>query len=95
METMDSSWDGEAIWETLWKLNNQCADIIVMKTTIASLIRKERTRLGLSTRDLAHKAGVSHTAIADVEVGRRKPSVALLMKICQTLTNEGKNEQLL
>jgi transcriptional regulator with XRE-family HTH domain len=48
-------------------------------------IQVARTELGLSRRDLAERAGVSYTYLADIENGRRRPSSLPLIKISHAL----------
>lgn len=48
-------------------------------------IREERTRLGLSTRDLATLAGVSYPTISRIENGHEDPRWSTLEKIFEVL----------
>ena len=54
-------------------------------TSPAAWIREERTRLGLSTRDLAHLAGVSYPTISRIENGHEEPRWHTLEKIFEVL----------
>ena len=47
----------------------------------ATLIRRVRTEQQLSLRDLAAKAGTSHSALAAYEAGRKVPTVDTLDRI--------------
>jgi transcriptional regulator with XRE-family HTH domain len=47
----------------------------------ATLIRRVRTEQQLTLRDLAGRAGTSHSALAAYEAGRKVPSVATLDRI--------------
>jgi transcriptional regulator with XRE-family HTH domain len=47
----------------------------------ATLIRRARTRSGLSLRHLAERAGTSHATIASYEAGRINPSLPTFERI--------------
>ena len=47
----------------------------------AALIHRVRTEQGLSLRELAGRAGTSHSALVAYEAGRKVPSVATLDRI--------------
>jgi hypothetical protein len=47
----------------------------------ARLIRTARRRAGLSLRELAHRAGTSHSTIAAYEQGRKVPNVDTLDRL--------------
>ena len=51
----------------------------------AAWIRSERTRMGLSTRDLARLAGVSYPTISRIENGHEQPRWSTLEKIFDVL----------
>ena len=51
----------------------------------AEWIRAERTRLGLSTRDLARLAGISYPTISRIENGHEQPRWSTLEKIFDVL----------
>lgn len=48
-------------------------------------IREERTRLGLSTRDLARLSGVSYPTISKIEMGHEQPRWSTVEKIFAVL----------
>ena len=50
-----------------------------------TLIREKRKEKGLSQERLAKLVQVSQTFIAEIESGRKKPSVDVLMRICAVL----------
>ena len=50
-----------------------------------TLIREKRKEMGLSQERLAKLVQVSQPFIAEIESGRKKPSVDVLMRICAVL----------
>ena len=50
-----------------------------------TLIREKRKEKGLSQERLAKPVQVSQPFIAEIESGRKKPSVDVLMRICAVL----------
>ena len=50
-----------------------------------TLIREKRKEKGLSQERLAKLVQVSQHFIAEIESGRKKPSVDVLMRICAVL----------
>ncbi|MCI7472805.1 MAG: helix-turn-helix transcriptional regulator [Clostridiales bacterium] len=50
-----------------------------------TLIREKRKEKGLSQGKLAQLVQVSQPFIAEIESGRKKPSVDVLMRICTVL----------
>ena len=50
-----------------------------------TLIREKRKAKGLSQERLAKLVQVSQPFIAEIESGRKKPSVDVLMRICAVL----------
>lgn len=67
---------------------------------IGGKIRQLREEQGLSLRALAERAGVSASALSQIEAGQNSPSIATLEKICAalkvaitTLFDEGETEE--
>lgn len=52
---------------------------------IGRAIRTTRKERGLSQRDLAERAGVSHGAVGHYEAGRNDPNVQTLVRIARAL----------
>lgn len=52
---------------------------------VGRLIRERRTRLGMSLRTLAARAGFSPSFLSQVERGRASPSIASLERLAQAL----------
>ena len=50
-----------------------------------TLIREKRKEKGISQGKLAGLVQVSHPFIAEIESGRKKPSLDVLMRICTVL----------
>lgn len=50
-----------------------------------TMIRKKRTEKGISQGELAKLVNVSQPFIAEIEGGRKTPSVDVLMRICNVL----------
>jgi HTH-type transcriptional repressor of puuD len=48
-------------------------------------ITERRSELGLSPRDLADKAGISHQTVYDAESGAKSPTLSTLAKIAKVL----------
>jgi ribosome-binding protein aMBF1 (putative translation factor) len=57
----------------------------LMVHSIGELLRTRREELGLSRRELAERAGTSHSAIARVETGHRRITVDTLQRIANAL----------
>lgn len=55
------------------------------KGEFGQALKERRHALGLSQRALAEKLGVKASHVAYLETGRRKPSLALLKRIADTL----------
>jgi transcriptional regulator with XRE-family HTH domain len=53
--------------------------------TLASRLREERRRAGLSLRALAGRSGLSTTTVHQIEIGRGSPSLATLHALAATL----------
>jgi transcriptional regulator with XRE-family HTH domain len=58
---------------------------IMKKKTLGQVIKQQRAAYDLTQRELAAKLGVKASHIAYLENGRRKPSLALLTRIANTL----------
>ncbi|MBR5180251.1 MAG: helix-turn-helix transcriptional regulator [Lachnospiraceae bacterium] len=56
-----------------------------MKAAANEIIREKRMKLGLSQRDLAKKAGVSHNTVYNVENAKGTQSLTTYKKICDAL----------
>jgi transcriptional regulator with XRE-family HTH domain len=52
---------------------------------VGASVRKARRRSGLSTRELAQRAGMSQPFLSNIENGRSTPSVATLYKLASAL----------
>jgi transcriptional regulator with XRE-family HTH domain len=52
---------------------------------LGDLLRRRREELELSQREVAERAGVSHTAIARVEACRRRISLELFQRVAEAL----------
>ena len=50
-----------------------------------NLLAGARHRAGLTQTELARKVGIHQTMVSDYERGRRKPSAAMLTRLCETL----------
>ena len=53
--------------------------------SLAQWLRRERTQLGLSTRDLARLEGVSYPTVSRIENGHEQPRWATLQKMFAVL----------
>jgi transcriptional regulator with XRE-family HTH domain len=53
------------------------------KSVASELVRDLRRQAGLSQRALADKAGVPQPTIAEIEAGRREPSITLLSRLAE------------
>jgi transcriptional regulator with XRE-family HTH domain len=62
------------------------------KSVSSKLVRDIRRRAGLTQRALAAKAGVPQPTIAEIEVGRREPSISLLGRLAEASGYELKLE---
>jgi HTH-type transcriptional regulator/antitoxin HipB len=55
---------------------------------LGDLLRRRREELELSQREVAERAGVSHSAIARVEAGSRRITLNTLLRIARALRTE-------
>ena len=62
------------------------------KSVSSSLVRDLRRRGGLSQRALAAGSGVPQPTIAEIEAGRREPSITLLSRLAEATGYELKLE---
>ena len=53
--------------------------------TTGDLIRQRRKQLNLTAAQLAKKVLCSKSHISKLETGKRKPSVTMLLRLCQAL----------
>ena len=58
------------------------------KSVASRLVREIRRRAGLSQRALAARAGVPQPTIAEIEAGRREPSMTLLSRLAEATGSE-------
>ena len=56
-----------------------------LETALAVVLRKRRTECGLSQEELAHLCDVDRTYISLLERQKRKPTLNVIFKICETL----------
>jgi transcriptional regulator with XRE-family HTH domain len=62
---------------------NQSA--IDLRTRLGLAIKRERSALGISQGELAHRSGLHRTYVSDLERGERNPSVGSILKIADAL----------
>jgi transcriptional regulator with XRE-family HTH domain len=58
---------------------------IDLKTLLGMTIKTQRTSLGISQEELAHRARLHRTYISDLERGARNPSVESIEKLAAAL----------
>ncbi len=58
---------------------------IDLKTLLGVAIKTQRTSLGISQEELAHRAGLHRTYISDLERGARNPSIDSIEKLARAL----------
>jgi transcriptional regulator with XRE-family HTH domain len=58
---------------------------INLKTLLGTAIKKQRSSLGISQEELAHRAGLHRTYVSDLERGARNPSIDSIEKIARAL----------
>lgn len=56
-----------------------------LEEALATSIRNRRIELGLSQEELAHRCEIDRTYIGLIERQKRKPTLHILFKICQSL----------
>lgn len=60
-------------------------EVIDLKTLLGAAIRAERSALGISQEELAHRSGLHRTYVSDLERGARNPSLESVEKLAQAL----------
>jgi len=58
---------------------------IDLRTRLGLAIKRERSGLGISQGELAHRSGLHRTYVSDLERGARNPSVGSILKIADAL----------
>src|SRR5713101_1673137 len=58
---------------------------IDLKTLLGMTIKTQRTSLGISQEELAHRAGLHRTYVSDLERGARNPSIESIEKLAGAL----------
>jgi len=56
-----------------------------LKAGLGAAIRYERSVLGISQEELAHRSGLHRTYVSDLERGSRNPSIESIEKLAQAL----------
>jgi transcriptional regulator with XRE-family HTH domain len=67
------------------KSRSKSRNVAIMDAEVPQRLRTERTRKGLSIRELARRLDVSASAISQIETGRTRPSVSMLYSIVTEL----------
>lgn len=55
------------------------------KLPLGQVLKIERVKKGMKQRELAKKAGISHTYLSDIERARQDPSLKMLCKVTSAL----------
>ncbi len=55
---------------------------------VGDSVRRRRAEIGMTQARLASEIGVTRTSVTNVEIGRQKPPLHLLFKICAVLDVE-------
>uniref|UniRef100_A0A7C5RDL7 XRE family transcriptional regulator n=1 Tax=Thermus caliditerrae TaxID=1330700 RepID=A0A7C5RDL7_9DEIN len=50
-------------------------------TGVGSIIKRRRIELGLTQQEVAEQVGISRQYVAEIEAGRRKPTLATLERL--------------
>lgn len=58
---------------------------IDLKKLLGMAIKTQRSLLGISQEELAHRAGLHRTYVSDLERGARNPSLDSIEKLAQAL----------
>jgi two-component system, response regulator len=56
-----------------------------LKTLLGVAIKAERSALGISQEELAHRAGLHRTYVSDIERGTRNPSIEIVHRLARAL----------
>ena len=56
-----------------------------MKSNANEIIKAKRLKLGLSQKQLAEKAGLSHNTIYNLEANKVAPNLETYQKVCDAL----------
>lgn len=56
-----------------------------LKTALAIVLRNKRIECGLTQEELAHQCNVDRTYISMLERKKRKPTLNVIFKLCETL----------
>ncbi len=56
-----------------------------IQVTFGSVVKQKRQELGISQEELANRAELHRTYVADIERGARNPSLLSIVRICQGL----------
>jgi len=56
-----------------------------LKSGLGAAIRHERSVLGISQEELAHRSGLHRTYVSDLERGSRNPSIDSIEKLARAL----------
>ena len=56
-----------------------------LKAGLGAAIRRERSVLGISQGELAHRSGLHRTYVSDLERGARNPSIESIEKLARAL----------
>lgn len=56
-----------------------------LEKNLATILRKNRLKCGLTQEELADQCGVDRTYISMLERGKRKPTLNVLFKICENI----------
>lgn len=56
-----------------------------VEEALGRVVRRHRVRAGLSQESLAHTAQLSTVYVSEIERGRRKPSVTVVVQLAEVL----------
>ena len=69
----------------LRRSGNPCANLRNVSVFLGTLVRRRRSDIGLSQKDLAHEAKISPGYVAWIEKGQRNPSQEICKDIARAL----------